>query len=238
MIFRQLFDADTWTYTYLIGDPLSGEAIFIDPVKGHVEEYLGLLAECGLKLKYTLETHVHADHVTGSGLLRQKTGAKTGVNPLCGASLADLALQDGEILRFGAEEIRVIATPGHTPGSISFLWRDRLFTGDSLFINGCGRTDFQGGDPGALYDAITTRLFSLPGEFLVYPGHDYNGRYVSCIAQERTLNPRLAGKSREEFIAIMNNLKLPPPKYIGIAVPANRMCGFSEEDLQESQQGG
>lgn len=230
MIFRQLFDEESFTYTYFLADKESREAIFIDPVAVHVEDYLKLLAEHDCQLKYSLETHVHADHVTGSGLLRQRTSAQTGVNQQCGAESADLQLQHGDTLRFGKSSIHIIGTPGHTPGSSSFLIGDRLFTGDALLINGCGRTDFQGGDAKTLYDSIVQRLFTLPDETLVYPGHDYNGRRVSCIGQERAINPRLAGKTREEFIHIMNNLNLPKPKLIDIAVPANRMCGIPEEE--------
>ena len=184
MIFKQLFDKETWTYTYLIADPISKEAVFIDPVNTHIESYIALLTEHGLQLKYALETHVHADHITASGLLRQQLGALTAVSELCGATTADVKIQDGDIFTLGEyEQIKVIATPGHTRGSISFLWRDRVFTGDSLFVGGCGRTDFQGGDAGALYDCITQRLFTLPSETLVYPGHDYQGRWVSSIEQ-------------------------------------------------------
>ena len=235
MIFRQLFDDATWTYTYLIADPKTKEAVFIDPVNTHVDEYIALLEQEGLTLKYSLETHVHADHITAGGLLRQKTGAQTAVHKLCGASTADIQIEDGDEFEFGeGEKIKVIATPGHTPGSISFLWRDRAFTGDALFIAGCGRTDFQGGNPGDLYDAITQRLFTLPDDTLVYPGHDYQGRWVSSIKQERTNNPRLTGKSREEFIEIMNNLNLPNPRLIDEAVPANRYCGLDPDECQDA----
>jgi len=235
MLFKQLFDPETWTYTYLIADPVSKDAVFIDPVNTHIDDYIALLEENGLQLKYSLETHVHADHITASGLLRQRLGAQTGVSQLCGAEAADIQIQDGDIFEFaGGEQIKVIATPGHTRGSISFLWRDRLFTGDSLFIGGCGRTDFQGGDAGALYDCITQRLFTLPDETLVYPGHDYQGRWVSSIIQERTTNPRLAGKSRAEFIEIMANLNLPKPRLIDEAVPANRYCGLDENERQDA----
>jgi len=235
MIFRQLFDDATWTYTYLIGDPISKEAVLIDPVNTHIDHYLALLDEYGLKLKYSLETHVHADHITASGLLRQKLGAQTAVSSLCGAETADIQITDGQIFELGeSEQLKVIATPGHTPGSISFLWRDRVMTGDSLFIGGCGRTDFQGGSAADLYDAITQRLFTLPDDTLVYPGHDYQGRWVSNIIQEKTTNPRLAGKSKEEFIEIMNNLNLPKPKLIDEAVPANRYCGLEEEERQDA----
>jgi sulfur dioxygenase len=235
MIFKQLFDSETWTYTYLIADPVSKDAVFIDPVNTHIDDYIALLEAYNLHLKYSLETHVHADHITASGLLRQRTGAQTGVSGLCGAEVADIQIQDGDIFEFaGGEQIKVIATPGHTRGSISFLWRDRVFTGDSLFIGGCGRTDFQGGDAGALYDCITQRLFTLPDETLVYPGHDYQGRWVSSIVQERTTNPRLAGKTREQFIEIMNNLNLPKPRLIDEAVPANRYCGLDENERQDA----
>jgi glyoxylase-like metal-dependent hydrolase (beta-lactamase superfamily II)/rhodanese-related sulfurtransferase len=235
MLFKQLFDQETWTYTYLIADPVTKEAVLIDPVNTHIDAYLALLAEHGLQLKYTLETHVHADHITASGLLRQRLGAQTGVSQLCGAVTADIQIQDGDIFEFGkGEKIKVIATPGHTRGSISFLWRDRVFTGDSLLIGGCGRTDFQGGDAGAQYDCITQRLFTLPDDTLVYPGHDYQQHWVSTIKQERTTNPRLAGKSREQFIDIMKNLNLPKPRLIDEAVPANRYCGLEEKECQQA----
>jgi sulfur dioxygenase len=235
MIFKQLFDEATWTYTYLIADPISKEAVLIDPVNTHIDDYMALLEGQGLHLKYSLETHVHADHITASGLLRQRLGATTGVSQLCGAETADIQLQDGDVLEFaGGEQIKVIATPGHTRGSLSFLWRDRVFTGDSLLIGGCGRTDFQGGDAGAQYDSITRRLFTLPDETLVYPGHDYQQHWVSTIKQERTTNPRLAGKSREQFIEIMNKLNLPKPRLIDEAVPANRRCGLEEKECQDA----
>ena len=235
MIFKQLFDLETWTYTYLIADPLSKDAVLIDPVNTHIDEYIKMLDEQGLHLKYSLETHVHADHITASGHLRQRLGAQTGVGQLCGAETADIQIQDGDIFEFaGGEQIKVIATPGHTRGSLSFLWRDRVFTGDSLLIGGCGRTDFQGGDAGAQYDSITQRLFTLPDDTLVYPGHDYQQHWVSTIRQERTANPRLARKSREQFIDIMNNLNLPKPRLIEEAVPANRRCGLEENERQDT----
>ncbi len=235
MLFKQLFDQETWTYTYLIADTVNKEAVLIDPVNTHIDEYLELLKGQGLQLKYTLETHVHADHITASGLLRERLGAQTGVSQMCGADTADIQIKDDDVFSFAnGEQIKVIATPGHTAGSISFSWRDRVFTGDSLFIGGCGRTDFQGGDAGALYDCITQRLFTLPDETLVYPGHDYQQRWVSSIMQERTTNPRLAGKTRDEFIAIMENLNLPKPKLIDEAVPANRYCGLEEDERQDA----
>lgn len=233
-MFKQLFDPATWTYTYLIADEATKEAAFIDPVNTHLDLYLNLLKEHGLTLKYSFETHVHADHITASGLLRQHTGAKTCVSKFGGAQLVDIEINDGDVFTLGEEKIKAIPTPGHTPGCTSFLWRDRLFSGDSLFIAGCGRTDFQGGDAGSLYDAITQRLFTLPGDTLVYPGHDYQQRWVSNIEQERTTNPRLAHKTREQFIDIMNNLNLPRPRLIDEAVPANRYCGLDEEERAQA----
>ena len=227
-MFKQMFDEATFTLTYLIADEASKEAVLIDPVIEHIDHYLDLVKSLGFKLTYSLETHVHADHITGGGMLRQMTQAQTVVGQQCGAETADIQLKDGDKIPLGNEFIQAIHTPGHTAGSISFLWRDRLMTGDALLINGCGRTDFQSGDAGQLYDCITQKLFTLADDTLVYPGHDYNGRRVSNIAQEKASNARLAGKSRDEFIEIMNNLNLPKPRLIDIAVPANRMCGVPE----------
>jgi glyoxylase-like metal-dependent hydrolase (beta-lactamase superfamily II)/rhodanese-related sulfurtransferase len=230
MFFKQLFEPESCTYTFLIADLETKQAAFIDPVDTQVDLYIDLLNRYGLTLKYSLETHVHADHVTGSGLLREKLGCKTAVGALCGAKTANIQIQDNDVFELSENEsITAIATPGHTGGSVSYLWRDRVFTGDALLIDGCGRTDFQSGDPATLYDSITQRLFTLPDDTLVYPGHDYKGRWVSNIMQERTNNSRLAGKTKEEFIEIMNNLNLPHPKLIDIAVPANRYCGSDEE---------
>lgn len=228
MILRQLFDSDSSTYTYLLADMQSRQAIIVDPVREHARRDLGLLKELGLDLVHILETHVHADHVTGASTLKQVTGARTAVSRHCGASGFDQLLDDGDVMEFGGESVLVIATPGHTPGSSCFLWRDRLLTGDTLLIGGCGRTDFQRGDSGALYDSITRRLFTLPGDTLVYPGHDYKGRRVSTIAEEKSTNPRLAGKTRDQFIEIMNNLDLPMPGKIGEAVLANLRGGKTD----------
>lgn len=229
MLFKQLFDPESSTLTYFIMDETSAEAVLIDPVDTQIDHYLTLLQQTKSVLKYSLETHVHADHITGGGLLREKTNTLTGVSHACGAQTADMQLQDNDTLSFGNETIRVIATPGHTPGSISFLWRDRLFTGDSLLINGCGRTDFQGGNADAMYHSITQKLFTLSEDTLVYPGHDYNGRRVSNIGQEKAINLRLAGKTQAEFVTLMKNLNLPRPRLMDIAVPANRNCGIPEE---------
>jgi glyoxylase-like metal-dependent hydrolase (beta-lactamase superfamily II) len=225
----QFFEPVSCTYTYLLADDMTREAVLIDPVDEAAQEYLACLSRNGLQLRYILETHVHADHVTAAAKLKQSTGAKTAAPAGCDVSGADLAILDGEILRFGGEQAKVIHTPGHTPGSVSYFWRDCVFTGDALLIGGCGRTDFQGGDAGALYDAITGRLFSLPDATRVFPGHDYRGRTESTIGQEKTENPRLAGKSRAEFIAIMQSLNLAPPKMLEIAVPANKHGGVRQE---------
>ena len=233
MIFKQLFDTESSTYTYFLADSASKEAVLIDPVDSQIEVYLALLKSNDYTLKYSLETHVHADHVTASGNLRNCTQAQTGVSQACGAETACLQLNDGDSLQFGRYELKVIATPGHTAGSVSYSCKNRLFTGDSLLINGCGRTDFQGGDAGILFDSITKKIFSMFDETLIYPAHDYSGKHVSCVAQEKSINPRLAGKTREEFITLMGQLNLPKPKLIDTAVPANRMCGVTEEMLPQ-----
>lgn len=224
MIFRQLFDPESSTFTYLLGDE-RGNAAIIDPVVEHTEDYLGLLAANNLTLRLVLDTHVHADHITGSQALKQRTGATTVIAKSCSAPGYDRLLQDGDDLSFGNEHLRVIATPGHTPGSLCYLWRDRVFTGDTLMINACGRTDFQQGNAADMYHSITEKLFTLPDETLVFPGHDYKGRRVSCIGEEKVLNVRIAGKSEAEFVHIMNNLNLATPKRMHEAVPANLQGG-------------
>jgi sulfur dioxygenase len=231
MFFRQLYDSESSTLTYIIADLESTETVIIDPVITEIETYKALLIEYGLTLKYSLETHIHADHITASGRLRQSLKCQTGISQYCDSKLADIQIKECDRFELGKNEtITAISTPGHTLGSTTFVWRDKLFTGDSLLINGCGRTDFQGGDAGQLYDSITKKLFNLPDETLVYPGHDYKGFRVSSIGQEKILNPRLADKSREDFIIMMNSLDLPKPKLIDIAVPANRYCGIDEDE--------
>ncbi len=222
---HQLFDPISSTYTYVLVDPDPRDAVMIDPVDSQFDAYSALLDGEQLKLRYLLETHNHADHVTGSGRLRDRTGARAATPLGCGIVAADLQLEDGEELQFGSESIRALATPGHTAGSMSYLWRNCVFTGDSLLIGGCGRTDFQSGDAGALYDSITQKLFSLPDATIVYPAHDYNGRTSSTIGAEKRTNPRVAGRSRAEFIRLMAELHLPRPRLIDVAVPANLRLG-------------
>ena len=229
MILRQLFEPDTSTYSYLLGCERSRRALLIDPVAVEVDTYIEILGTLRLQLIYTLETHVHADHITGAGLLREKIGSKSVVHRDAGASCADLLVTDGVLLQVGDIEIRVLHTPGHTSGCVSYALPDRVFTGDALLIGGCGRTDFQQGDAGQLYDSIHGKLFTLPPDTLVYPGHDYYGNTVSTIRQEMQKNPRLGGgKSREAFITLMNELKLPYPKHIDSALPANMACGVPQ----------
>lgn len=226
MIFRQLFDRESWTYTYLIADPITETAILVDPVLEQVKRDLQLIQELGLTLRYCLETHIHADHITGTGKLRELTGCLGVVPANAQASCADRYLEDREVLELGSVKIEAIATPGHTDSHHAYLVNgSHLLTGDALFIRGCGRTDFQSGDAGTLYDVITQRLFTLPPDTLVYPGHDYRGYTVSTIAEEKKYNPRLAGRNRQDFITFMENLDLPSPKKIMEAVPANELCG-------------
>ncbi|MEW6371349.1 MAG: MBL fold metallo-hydrolase [Pseudomonadota bacterium] len=223
----QLFDVESSTFTYILAAAGSIEAVIIDPVDRHCERDLAHLARLGLKLAYVLETHAHADHVTSAGRLRELTGARACVPSGCGIAPAEVQLEDGDIIRFGAgEEIAVLHTPGHTAGSVSFLWRGNVFTGDTLLIDGCGRTDFQSGSAADLHDSVTGKLFRLPEDTRVWPGHDYKGQSVSTIGWEKRHNARLAGRSREDFVALMNNLDLPRPKLMDIAVPANRQLGL------------
>ncbi|MEA5418599.1 MBL fold metallo-hydrolase [Spirulina sp. CCNP1310] len=226
MIFRQLFDPETSTYTYLIADPETKEAIFVDPVIEQVDRDWQLLQELGLTLRYCFETHIHADHITGTGKLREKTGC-SGVAPKeSGVVCADIGCSDGDRFTIGAITVEAIATPGHTHCDITYLVNGtHLLTGDSLFIRGCGRTDFQSGSAAALYDSITEKLFTLPDHIWVYPGHDYRGQTVSTIGEEKQYNPRLAGQSKTAFVELMGSLNLPNPKKIMEAVPANQHCG-------------
>ncbi|MDB9512708.1 MBL fold metallo-hydrolase [Kamptonema animale CS-326] len=226
MLFRQMYDNETSTYTYLIADENTKEAALVDPVIEQVERDLKLIQELGLTLRYCLETHIHADHITGTGKLREITGCDGIVPENAQAVCANRFIKDGEILKLGEVEIKTIATLGHTDSHNSYLVnQDRVLTGDSLLIRGCGRTDFQSGNPGLMYDHVTQKLFTLPDETLVYPGHDYRGNLVSTIGEEKLYNPRFVGKIKAAFIEQMNNLNLPNPKKIAEAVPANQQCG-------------
>ena len=226
MLFKQFFEPDTSTFTYLLACERTKQAVLIDTVESEVPIYLKELEAQGLKLVYTLETHVHADHVTGADTLRQKLGSKSVVHRDAGAMCGDLLVTDGVHIIVGTIDLEVRYTPGHTNGCISFFAGDRIFTGDSLLIGGCGRTDFQQGNSGQLFDSIHNQIFSLPDEVIVYPGHDYNGNTQSTVGEERKNNKRLGGgKSREEIIQIMSELKLAYPKYIDVALPANQACG-------------
>ncbi len=222
----QLFDPESSTFTYFLVDRASREAMVIDSVDRQLERDLALVRRLDLRVRYVLETHAHADHITGAGRLREETGALAAAPSGCDIAPADVQLVDRDALHFGVGE-RLIAlhTPGHTAGSMSFLWRGNVFTGDALLIDGCGRTDFQGGDAGMLWDAIHDKLFELPSNTRVYPGHDYRGNTVSTIGWERRHNSRLTGRDRAAFIELMEELNLPKPKMIDVAVPANRMLG-------------
>ena len=226
MNIRQLFDQDTGTYTYLIWDEASGEAAIIDSVREQFERDSNIIIELGLTLKYTLETHVHADHITASGLLRDEFGASVLLHKNSESRCADLLVDGGETVRLGEQTVEFIHTPGHTNTDITYRVDNTLFTGDTLLIRGCGRTDFQSGSADTLYSSITEKLFTLDEDSIVYPGHDYIGRTVSSIGEEKRLNPRLANTSREEFIAIMDGLVLDPPKRIKESVPGNLACGL------------
>lgn len=229
LIFRQLFDYETWTYTYLLADSASKEAVLIDTVKEQSARDLGILQELGLKLKYVLETHVHADHITGAAKLREATGAKAGLSKTAGVACADVALEDGQELSFGPFTIRAMTTPGHTDTCMSYYSEGMVFTGDTLFVRDVGRTDFQQGSNEKMFASIREKLFHLPEDTLVYPGHDYRGRMMSTIAEERALNPKVGtARSFAQFEAEMKAMKLGPPKRLHIAVPANLKCGADE----------
>lgn len=226
MIFRQLFDKESSTFTYLLGDDSSGAAALIDPVVEHVDRDLRLIEELGLRLTAVLDTHVHADHVTGAGTLRERTGARTHFSARGGPMCADVLLADGTDVKVGSLVVRALATPGHTDGCMSYVVGDRVFTGDTLLIRGCGRTDFQEGDPATLWRSVHDKLFTLPDATIVYPAHDYRGQTCSSIGEEKKWNPRLGGAtSLATFTELMHHLDLPPPAKLDVAVPANRACG-------------
>lgn len=228
MLFRQMQDPESSTFTYLLADPATGDAVLIDPVASQVERDVALLQELGLTLRWVLDTHVHADHVTGASLLRERLGARTVVSAAAGIECADRFVTTGDVVRFGAYALEARQTPGHTDGCVSWVLTDhsRVFTGDTLLIGGCGRTDFQQGDPHTLYRSIHTQLFSLPDSTEVFPGHDYKGQTSSTIGQEKAENARLGGgRSEDEFVAIMESLNLAYPRAIDVSLPANQRCG-------------
>ncbi len=225
----QLFDPASSTFTYVLFDEATREALIIDPVDDQLERDLATLRQYGLKLVWAIETHAHADHITSAGQLAEHAGAKTAAPAGCGIGTAAVQLQHGDSLHFGGEAIKALHTPGHTGGSMSFVWHNHVFTGDTLLIGGCGRTDFQSGSAEALYRSITEQLFTLPDTTTVWPGHDYQGRTHSTIGTEKTSNPRLAGKTLEEFVTIMNSLNLPRPKRMDEAVPANLTSGVRHD---------
>jgi len=238
MIFRQLFEPDSSTYTYLVSCPDTGTTALIDPVLDTVERDLALLQQMGLTLDFSIDTHVHADHLTGAKRLREQSGSRIVYPAMLDAACVDIGLREGEPFRVGNIEIQPLFTPGHTDHHHAYLidngTQKMLFSGDALLIEACGRTDFQSGDAHALYRSIHEKFFSLPDETLVYPCHDYEGRFVSTIAQEKSRNPRLGhGKSVEDFVAIMDNMDLPYPRKIDFAVPGNEGCGYCPQTIPE-----
>jgi len=231
MIFRQLFDQVSSTYSYLLASRSGGEALIIDPVLEKVDRYLHLVKELDLKLVKAVDTHLHADHITGLGALRDHTHCITVMGEQTKADVVSMRLADGDRLTIEGLALDAIYTPGHTDDSYSFILPDRVFTGDTLLIRGTGRTDFQNGDPRQQYDSIFNRLLKLPDATLVYPAHDYKGDTVSTIGEEKAYNPRLQVKSAEEYVDLMNNLKLPNPKMMDVAVPANIKVGLAQEKI-------
>ncbi len=231
MIFRQLFNSTSGTYTYLLASRHGGEALIIDPVLERVDRYLQLVHELDLKLVKAIDTHLHADHVTGLGALRDRTHCVTVMGEHTHADVVSMRVAEGDRIAIEGVSLDVLYTPGHTDDSYSFLLNDRVFTGDTLLIRGTGRTDFQNGDPRAQYDSIFNKLMKLPDETLVYPAHDYKGETVSTIGEEKFFNPRLKVRSIDEYVDLMNNLKLPNPKMMDVAVPANMRVGLRQEDI-------
>lgn len=234
MIFRQLFEPLSSTYTYLCGCEATGNAILVDPVLPAWQRDIAVLNELGLKLIYTVETHVHADHITSALRLKREVGSRIACPEVARLACADIFIEDGRAFRVGSIELTPLYTPGHTDDHFAYVIGDRVLTGDALLIDGCGRTDFQNGDAATLYKSVHAKLFSLADDTLVYPAHDYSDRRVSTIAQERKRNPRLGGgRSLDEFLAIMRALRLPYPKFIDHAVPGNRQCGVCPGDVPE-----
>jgi glyoxylase-like metal-dependent hydrolase (beta-lactamase superfamily II)/rhodanese-related sulfurtransferase len=231
MLFRQLFDQTSGTYTYLFASRRGGEALIIDPVLEKVDRYLQLIRELDLKLVKAVDTHLHADHITGLGALRDRTQCITVMGEQSGVDVVSMRVSEGDKLEVEGVALDVLYTPGHTDDSYSFLLPDRVFTGDTLLIRGTGRTDFQNGNPRAQYDSIFGKLLKLPDETLIFPAHDYKGDTVSTIGEEKAFNPRLQVKSVDEYADLMNNLKLPNPKMMDVAVPANMHIGLAQDEV-------
>jgi sulfur dioxygenase len=231
MIFRQLFDQVSGTYTYLLASRRGGEALIIDPVIEKVERYLQLIKELDLRLVKAVDTHMHADHVTGLGALRDRTQCITVMGEQTRADVVSMRVAEGDKLTVEGVALDVLYTPGHTDDSYSYLMGDRVFTGDTLLIRGTGRTDFQNGDPRAQYDSIFNKLLNLPEQTLLFPAHDYKGDTVSTIGEEKRYNPRLQVQSIDEYVELMNNLKLPNPKLMDVVIPANMRVGLHQEEV-------
>ena len=230
MNIRQLFDRNSSTYSYLVWDETTREAAIIDSVREQLARDTRLIRELDLQLKFALETHVHADHITASGLLRERFGCRVGVHNRVGSDCPDIKLNDEDRIPLGEQQLEVLYTPGHTDTDVCYLGDGMVFTGDILLIHGSGRTDFQSGDAARSYDSITGRLFTLPEETVVYPAHDYNGFTASTIGEEKRFNPRLGGgKSREAYIELMQGMALDKPGLIDIAVPGNQACGLDRQ---------
>jgi sulfur dioxygenase len=233
MIFRQLFDSVSGTYTYLLASRHGGEALIIDPVLEKIDRYIQLVNELDLKLVKAVDTHLHADHITGLGALRDRTHCITVMGDMSKVDVVSMRLSEGDKLTIEGVALDVLYTPGHTDDSYSFLMKDRVFTGDTLLIRGTGRTDFQNGDPRAQYDSIFNKLMKLPDETMVFPAHDYKGETVSTIGEEKAFNPRLQVKSLDQYVTLMNGLNLPNPKMMDVAVPANMRVGFAQEAIAQ-----
>ena len=238
MIFKQLYEPLSSTYTYLLGDENTGQAILVDPVIATMDRDLAEVQKLGLKLAYTLDTHIHADHITAALEMKRAVGSKIAAPAHDRLPCVDAGMVEGTPLIMGSLALHPLHTPGHTDGHFAYLLDERVFTGDALLIDGCGRTDFQNGDADALYKSVREKLFVLPDETLVYPAHDYQQRFVSSIGQERKRNPRLGeDKTLEDFKEIMTQLNLPYPKFIDYAVPGNRQCGVCPDSLPDDLSG-
>src|SRR5476651_1094 len=231
MIFRQLFDSVSGTYSYLLASRSGGEAMSIDPVLEKVDRYLQLITELDLRLVKAVDTHMHADHITGIGALRDRTHCITVMGENTKADVVSMRLAEGDKLSIDGVSMDVLYTPGHTDDSYSFLMADRVFTGDTLLIRGTGRTDFQNGDARMQYESIFGKLLRLPDDTLVFPAHDYKGDTVSTIGEEKRYNPRLQIKTVDEYVALMASLKLPNPKMMDVAVPSNMKVGLAQQEI-------